>query len=314
MGDCMRIIKEEVLIANIKKIRETNDLILVVKDNAYGFGICYMVNLAKQLHLSKFAVKSVSEGIFVRSLYKEAMILVLGKIKKEDIENIKTFHLFPTINDYDDYLLIKKHKIPSHLAIDMGMNRFGMKNGYLAVINDRLVEAVYTHLYDDNIKPKIQFIEEISRKYSKPFHIGGSMAYGKTKGTLRAGRILYENTLYFYGQIVNIKDLEPKETVGYDGKYQATTKTKIGVCNVGYADGLALYYHGQVRIGKNFYSCVGKCCMDQCFILIDHQVHLWDEVEFFGKEISEDDFIKQNQMSKYEMFLRINRQNTGLYP
>lgn len=83
MGDCMRIIKEEVLIANIKKIRETNDLILVVKDNAYGFGICYMVNLAKQLHLSKFAVKSVSEGIFVRSLYKEAMILVLGKIKKK---------------------------------------------------------------------------------------------------------------------------------------------------------------------------------------------------------------------------------------
>lgn len=310
----MRIIKEDVLIDNIKKIQKTNDMILVVKDNAYGFGICYMIHLAKQLNVNKFAVKSISEGIFVKSIYKDSSVLVLGKIKKEDIEDVKKYDLIPTINDYDDYILFKEQKLSSHLAIDTGMNRFGMKSGFLAIINDSIVKAVYTHLYDSETKNKIQFIEQLSKNYLKPFHIGGSVAYGKTKGTIRVGRMVYENALYFYGQIVNIKEIDKKETVGYDGLYQATGKKRIGVCNVGYADGLSLFYHGRVRIQDRFYSCVGKCCMDQCFILIDDQVDLWDEVEFFGKEINEDEFIKNNQMSKYEMFLRINRQNTGLYP
>lgn len=48
--------------------------------------------------------------------------------------------------------------------------------------------------------------------------------------------------------------------------------------------------------------------MDQCFILVDEDVKLGDEVEFFGKTISEDEFIKSNRMTKHEMFLKINHQ------
>ncbi len=48
--------------------------------------------------------------------------------------------------------------------------------------------------------------------------------------------------------------------------------------------------------------------MDHCFILIDDNVKILDEVEFFGKTIPEDEFIKQNRMTKYEMFLQINKQ------
>ncbi|MDE6945596.1 MAG: alanine racemase [Anaeroplasmataceae bacterium] len=287
---------------------KTNDVILVVKDNAYGFGICYMVHIAKKLNIKKFAVKSISEGIFLRSLYVESEILLLGKTKASELSFIKKYQLIPTINDYDDYLLFKEQNIGCHLGIDTGMNRFGMKSGYLAIINDGIVKGIYSHCYDSNNKQKIKFMEELSKNYLKPLHIGGSIAYKQTTATLRVGKMLYENALYFYGHIVNIKELKEEETVGYDGVYQASRPTKIGVCDIGYADGLHLYFNGRVHIRQGFYSVVGRCCMDHCFILIDDHVKIGDEVEFFGNTIAEDEFIKYNQMTKYEMFLQINHQ------
>lgn len=304
----MRKIKEEILEKNIKTILKTNQLMLVVKDNAYGFGISRVVSLAKKLYVKDFAVKSIEEGKLVKGIYKEANVLVLGKIKKNDLIDLKKYNLIPTINDYDDYITFKENKIPCHLAIDTGMNRFGMKSGYLAIINDSIVRAIYTHCYNDQNRHKIKFMERLAKNYLKPIHIGGSIAYNQTKEMLRVGRMAYENALYFYGQIVNIKHLKKGETIGYDGLYQAPNDVIIGVCNIGYSDGLNLFYHGNVQIKNKYYSVVGRCCMDQCFILADENVQIEDEVEFFGKTISEDQFAEHNHMTKYEMFLQINQQ------
>ncbi|MCM1131105.1 MAG: alanine racemase [Roseburia sp.] len=304
----MHKIKEEILERNIRTILKTNRLMLVVKDNAYGFGINRVVSLAKKLWVKDFAVKSIEEGKLVKSIYSEANVLVLGKIKKSDIIDLKKYNLIPTINDYDDYITFKENKIPCHLAIDTGMNRFGMKSGYLAIINDSIVKAIYTHCYNNQNRHKIKFMERLSKNYLKPIHIGGSIAYNQTGEMLRVGKMVYENALYFSGQIVNMKHLKKGETIGYDGLYQAPNDVIIGVCNIGYSDGLNLFYHGNVQIKKKYYSVVGRCCMDHCFILVDEDVQIEDEVEFFGKTISEDQFIEYNHMTKYEMFLQINQQ------
>ncbi len=301
-------IKKEIILKNIKRLLKTNNLMLVVKDNAYGFGIDLLVSLAKIVNVNNFAVKNINEGIIVRNLYKEANILILGKVFKNNIDDIIKYKLIPTINDYDDYLLFKEYNINAHLAIDTGMNRFGMKSGFLAIINDNIVKAIYTHCFNKDNKHKIKYIESLGRSYLKDVHIGGSIAYNKTKSMLRVGRLLYENALYFYGKIVNIKHLRKNECLGYDCTFKALNDCIIGICNIGYSDGLNLYYHGSVNIKGKYYSVVGRCCMDQCFILIDDNVVLEDEVEFFGRNISEDEFIVKNSMSKYEMFLQINQQ------
>ena len=304
----MRIVKNEVIKSNLRTILKTNPVMLVVKDNAYGFGICNVVQIAKELYIKDFAVKSIAEGIFLKSIYKDSNVLILGKIKPTEIEEIKRYKLIPTINDYDDYILFKENRIPCHLAIDTGMNRFGMKSGYLAIINDSIVQAIYTHCYNEDNKVKIKTLERLSKDYLKPLHIGGSVAYKQTNEMLRIGRIAYENALYFYGYIVNIKHMKKGETLGYDGLYTAKGNETIGICNIGYSDGLNLFYRGNVCIKGRYYSVIGKCCMDHCFILIDDTVKIFDEVEFFGKTIDENEFIKHNRMTKYEMFLQINRQ------
>ncbi len=307
----MRVIYKKAIYDKLMQIKKTNDVIWVLKDNAYGFGIEQMMKIALQADIHFFAVKSIEEAILVRSNSADAEILILGKRKSNEISKLKEYRIIPTINDFDDYILFKKHQLPAHLAIDTGMNRFGMRTGYLAIINDSIVKSIYTHLYSDkNCEEKIAWIEELAQKYAKPLHIGGSMAYQRTNATLRIGKIIYEHTSAFYGHVVNVKELKKGDTVGYDGTYQALKEERIAICDIGYVDGLELYYHGMVSIRHKKYPCVGKCCMDHCFILIDDEVLIGDKVEFFGDELSEDDFIRDNHMTKYELYLAMNQQKT----
>ena len=79
----------------------------------------------------------------------------------------------------------------------------------------------------------------------------------------------------------------------------------VGVCDIGYVNGLNRFYNGDVFINGRYYPVIGKCCMDQCFILIDSLVNIGDDVEFYGDNISEDLFIMKNNMTKYELYLHI---------
>ena len=36
----MKVINENIIIENINRIKKTNDIIWVLKDNAYGMGLC----------------------------------------------------------------------------------------------------------------------------------------------------------------------------------------------------------------------------------------------------------------------------------
>lgn len=296
-------IDESIIIENINKIKKTNDIIMVLKDNAYGIGICRMINIAKKCNINFFAVKNIEEAILIKSLYNNSKVLLLGKIKTKEISKIIKYGIIPTINDYTDYLLFKENNIESHLEIDVGMNRFGIKNNYLAIINDTIISAIYVHIYDKNALKYINFIEELGKRYNKKIHIGGSVAYGKTNETLRVGKILYENCFSMYGEIVNIKKAKELETVGYDGLYSLVKDSYIGICNIGYSNGLSVYNNSRVFINYKSYYVVGKTCMDQTFILVDETIKIGDKVEFIGKNIDINEFLLNNNMTFYEALL-----------
>lgn len=305
MGETMKQINQDKIKLNLQHILATNKILWVLKDNAYGFGAEEMLSIAKEVGIFHFAVRSVEEGIYIKKYYPEAEVLVFGKIRHQ-IALLKKHGLIGTINDFEDYLLFKEYRIRAHLAIDVGMNRFGMKSGYLAVINDPLIEAIYIHLFrSSDVEQHIAFIEDLAKRYHKHCHIGGSIAYGRTKECLRIGEIIYEHVLRLDGSIVNIKKVQAGEGVGYDSCFSATKEQLIGVCDIGYVNGLRLFYKGKVVIRNQYYQVVGRCCMDQCFIVIDERVKIGDKVEFFGSMISEEEFCHENNMTKYELFLKI---------
>lgn len=300
----MRYVDYDKIKTNLVNILRYNDIIWVIKDNAYGFGIDKMVEIGLSLGIDFYAVKDVNEGVYVKKKFPNVNVLVLGKCN--NVGKIKQYDLIGTINDYDDYIKYKDIGARAHLGIDVGMNRFGMKREYIAIINDKIIEAIYTHIYKEDIAfEKIRFLEELANKYNKKYHLGGSLVYKKTGGLIRIGRLIYENTMMLFGKIISIKKVNKGEGVGYDSLFIADKDCLIGICDIGYVNGLNRFFNGRVVINGRYYNVVGKVCMDQCFILIDSFVDIDDEVEFFGTKISEDEFILKNNMTKYELFLQI---------
>ena len=117
--------------------------------------------------------------------------------------------------------------------------------------------------------------------------------------------MIYKDCDSLIGNIVYIKKVYKNETVGYDGLYKFKKTSIIGICDIGYYNGVKRNYKGNVFINNKYYKIVGRICMNQMFILIDDDVKKGDIVNIFGKNISKSDFLYHNKMSNYESFLLI---------
>lgn len=297
----MRFVNYDQVSLNIKNILKQNELMIVLKNDAYGFGMKEVFEIAYELGVNNYAVNSLYEGECLRKLNPNITILLLGKHKEYEI--IKDLNLIGTVNDYDDYLNYKKYGIKMHLEIDLGMNRFGVKTGYLPMINDKDILAIYGHVYSEtNMIEKINFIEELAKRYNKKIHIGGSVAVGYSKSMLRVGKCIYDNAFSLVGKIVNIKKVGIGETLGYNFSYKALKEEIIGICDVGYSNGLNIEYNGKVFINKLEYKVIGNCCMNHCFIKIDEKVKIGDGVKFFGIDLEINEFLIKNKIQYYQLF------------
>lgn len=124
---------------------------------------------------------------------------------------------------------------------------------------------------------------------------------------IRFGKAIYTNAVSLMGKIVSFKTLKRGNALGYDGQFVASEDTLIGICNIGYVNGLerSSSSDAYVYIKGRKYKIVGNKCMDQCFILVDGTIKINDNVEFLGKNIGLAEFSKMNHRNSYEMLLNI---------
>ena len=289
---------------NLELIKKTNDVVLVVKNNAYGFNVCEIVNIARSLNINEYAVNTIAEAIELRKL-TNANILLFG-YSIDYIDLISKYNIIPCANSIMEIDLYTKNNIIFALEIDAGMNRFGIKNFNEKLLNNRYLKEIFAHFHNDNIDYNlINYIMRLAHNYNKEFHFGGSKLYSKINSKLRIGKIVYQDSLFLFGRVVMIKQIEKGESVGYDSLYTADKTELIAVVDVGYYNGLRVGYNGDVVINHKRYKIVGKICMNHTFVLIDDNVAINDKVEFLGKNIKMDEFLKNNNMSEYECFLSI---------
>ncbi|MBQ9535744.1 MAG: alanine racemase [Clostridia bacterium] len=85
--------------------------------------------------------------------------------------------------------------------------------------------------------------------------------------------------------IVNVHDVYPGESVGYDRHFMPERRTTVATVAIGYADGLfrpMAVDGGPVLIGDARTRYLG-CCMDQCFVdATGIDCRIGDEVTIFG--------------------------------
>ncbi len=306
----MKQINEEIIKDNLLTLKENNNLLLVLKDNAYGFGLTKIAKIAYSLGITSYCVKNINEAILLKKKYPNCFVLILGTPPRS-IKVLKKYNICVSIFNMEDYFYFSNNEIEMHLEINLGMNRYGFNKFDSKLLNNQYVKGVYFHTFSSSINENKLLLGKFNEMIGDTnlcVHVGGSaMICQNTNYTLRIGKAIYNNSLSFYAKITEVRKLKENETVGYEGRFISGSNCTVAVINVGYVNGLIREnsIENHVYINNKKYYFIGIKCMDQAFVLIDDSISINDDVELLGPNIDINTFAKLNRMSIYEVYLRL---------
>jgi alanine racemase len=100
----------------------------------------------------------------------------------------------------------------------------------------------------------------------------------------------FRPALSWKAQLASVKQFPAGHGIGYNYRYRTKNKERIGVCPVGYADGLRRQVGANtVLVGGVRVPVVGGVCMDQCMLQLDAvpDARIGDEVVLLGSQDGE---------------------------
>lgn len=311
-----------------RSINPDTGIMAVLKASAYGSGSQQLTALINNKSIDILAVAIVEEAIEMRKSGITKPILIFNPHAENlplvaeygfDIE-LSNHYMATALYTFAER---QNKPINIHLKLDTGMHRLGFEENDFSRLDDLLdhpnikVKAIFSHLAasddvgeDGFTKNQIQRFEDwyeiISQRLGeKPLkHIlntSGATRFPHAQyDFVRIGLGLYGVDLInpeksplakvhnLKSYIVQIKNVEKGETVGYGNRLRLDKSARIAVIGIGYADGLMR------RAGENNYKIlingqcaelIGNVCMDLCMVNISELegVKEGDEVTIFGK-------------------------------
>ncbi len=170
---------------NAQRIREfvqCDQVLYVVKADAYGHGIVECAQCLEQVGADYFGVATVLEGIELRDAGIETPILVFGSFLERQIDSYLNYNLTFSIPSVDKLQMVDEYSqrrgilARVHIKIDTGMGRIGTHWDRLdrfidttQETNNIIYEGIYSHFADagDNREfTTIQF-DRFEKAYKK---------------------------------------------------------------------------------------------------------------------------------------------------
>lgn len=276
-----RITDVAMLKQNIIEIKQSLTVgakfMLVAKANAYGCG-AESVRLVEEL-VDYYGVARANEGVKLRSLGVSAPILVLSYDQSESASLVQ-YDLEVAIGSVKEFCHAQSAGISRvHIAIDTGMNRFGLQTldelvDIFKLSNATKIVGIFSHIYHNSKAVKQaqnkKFAEFVAT--AKAFtpdilcHIASSGSYIDSSccyDMARVGLRSYSNCMSVESCIMSIKHIGAFEDVGYNGEFVSTRPMDIAVIQGGYADGIDKRLC-KISIDVNGRQCkiLGAICMD----------------------------------------------------
>ncbi len=242
---------------------------------------------------------------------------------------------------------------PVHLKFNTGLNRLGFwendLDSILELLKDRnelKVLAIYSHLAASDDLNEISFTKTQIATFQKiATKLNSNLGYRPFQHLLNTSGILNYPTaqfdmvrsgigLYGFGNeaktdprlkpvaslktiISQIHRIEPGETVGYSRAFKATDYQITATLPVGHADGIGRQYgNGSTYVFVNGQKAliIGNVCMDMIMINVTGiDCKEGDEVLFFGKDISAEDFADTGNTISYELLAAISQRVNRLF-
>jgi alanine racemase len=324
----------------------------VLKSNAYGHGIELVGKLIDEVEAPFVCVDSLYEAYQLKKAKIKTPVLIMGYVDPRSLRRrhlpfsyaIYDLSYARALNDYQ-----KGSEV--HIFVDTGMHREGVKLEDLAGFINSLkkfkslkIVGLMTHLAKGG-SPKDSLTLRQFREFKEAIkicenaglnlewtHMGGSNAILhndlKDSGVnlVRAGLALYgidpifkevknlKPVLAVTTKLVEIKEIGPSETVGYDGSYTAQKPMKIGILPFGYNDGVdrRLSNRGCVLIKGKVCKILGLLSMNMTTIDLTgiEKPFIGEEVVVFSKNIQDPNSIvntsKTCQTTPYVILIHLN--------
>ena len=281
----------DALVANWRALDAMSDVetAAVVKADGYGLGAAKVARALARAGARKFFVAVAEEGALVRqALGPNPEICVFSGHMRGDAEMIADLMLTPMLNTVGQ---VTRHfeSLPGHpfgVQLDTGMNRLGMEIGEWAAIAELALGAgpmlVMSHLAcaDDPDHP--MNARQLAQFHLMTDGISVPRSLAATGGILLGPEYHFDLTrpgVGLYGgapfadaravvhldlPVVQIRDVEAGETVGYGNAWTAPRDSRIATLSTGYADGILRALSDNVTLWHGDQPCplVGRVSMD----------------------------------------------------
>lgn len=333
--------------------RHGRDVAAVVKAQAYGLGA---LPVARALHTAgarHFFVGHIEEGLELRPHLPGAMIAVLNGYAAAEAGAYTTHDLAPVLGSLGEIAAFSAHNRSldrAHdalLHVDTGMNRLGLPARELARLQQdhTLLDGiawryVMTHLVsselpDDprNATQSALFEAACAGLPAMPRSIANSSGMfldERFRSDLaRPGAALYglnptpglpnpmRATFRLSAPVVQLREIEPGESVGYNATWVAARPSRIATVAIGYADGYlrAASNRAQASFAGSAVPLIGRVSMDLLTFDVTDQpgLSVGDALELIGPAVPPEALGAWAGTSGYEILTSLGHRARRVY-
>jgi alanine racemase len=272
-------------------------LLPMIKADAYGLGAAAALRALDVLEPWGYGVATVAEGEELRSLGIVRPVVVFTPLLEQELTRARSARLTPTLGFPAEIEAWRRAGGGAwHLSIDTGMSRAGIPWRQVAEIRHLVEmhppEGAFTHFHsaelDDGTLAAQErlFRDAVASLPSRPrlLHTANSAAIARMGRSdwdlVRPGIFLYgvgsgrragiqpEPVVNLRAPVVEIRNLEPGDTVSYGATLRVERAARIATLAVGYADGYprSLSERGSVLVGGTLAPIAGTVTMDMTMI------------------------------------------------
>ncbi len=317
MAQAQLTIDLDAIVTNWRNLnrQNTGETAAVVKADAYGLGAAKVAPALARAGARRFFVAIAEEGVALRKILGPGPeICVFSGHMEGDAPLLRDADLVPMLNSIDQ-MLRHVEALPGHplgVQLDSGMNRLGMEAAEWSALREiALAQAprlVMSHLACADEPDHSMNADQLTAFREMTDGIDAPRSLAATGGILmdpafhfdlaRPGIGLYGGlpfvdahpVAYLDIPVIQIRDVEPGESVGYGNTWIARTPTRVATISGGYADGIlrGMGPDAHVYAGETRCKVLGRISMDLIGVDVTDVPDTPTEVELLGRHQSVD--------------------------
>ncbi|NOZ41611.1 MAG: alanine racemase [Alphaproteobacteria bacterium] len=337
------------------KLASTAECAAVVKANAYGMGSEQVARtLFNQAGCRSFFVANLTEAITLRRVVPTAVIYVLNGIFPAHTDYFIHHNIRPVLNDPGQIKLWSEldqtGTRPCAVHFDTGINRLGLSSEETrsfvtdTALRKKLnIALIMSHLAcaDDAANPmnsqqlnKFTAIRQHFPDVAASLANSGGILLGPDYhfDLVRPGLMIFGGNPHrgkeaenidpvcrISGRILQLRQLESGQTVGYGVSWTADRPCHIAIINIGYADGYPQLFNncGRVYINGRMLPVIGRVSMDMIAVDVSElnpdEINVRTGVELLGEHITLEMASEVSTLSQYEILTGVRERYQRIY-